>query len=76
MKKIKSNYIKYALKIAGITALTIICFVLAHKAATVQRGYDALGGELAFLLLPFFLWVAPKLTETAEALGGASDDVD
>lgn len=62
--KIKRNYIRYALKLLGIAALTIACFMWGHELATAERGYQAVGGELVFFLLPYFLWIAPKLKDS------------
>lgn len=72
--KIKRNYLKWILKILGIAALTIYCYLLAHEAATAERGYDAVGGELCAFLIPYFIWLAPKLKETTKAVKGDNEN--
>ena len=46
-----------------VTAITIITFILAHKAGTTERGYEALGGEMFAFLIPFFAWILPRIND-------------
>lgn len=39
-------------------------FVAANVWATTQRGYWAVGGEMFFLALPAYVWVARGIIET------------
>lgn len=49
----KKQIIKYIL----LTAAGVALFLLANHAATISRGYDAIGGEGAFILLPVLWWL-------------------
>jgi hypothetical protein len=42
---------------AASLAIGIILFQVTHQYATAERGYVAYGGELCFLLLPFFVYI-------------------
>ena len=48
----KKKVIKWVL----ISVVSVIAFVIAHKLATVERSYNAIGGEMFMLLIPFFVW--------------------
>lgn len=47
---------KKVLKWVLISVLSVILFVLAHKLATAERTYNAIGGEMFMLMIPFFVW--------------------
>ena len=64
MKRFFKKYGKRILTAAGITAATVIVYLLAHEAATFERGYEAIGGEVLAFTIPLFVWLAPKLKET------------
>ena len=34
------------------------------KIATSDRGYNALGGEVFMLMIPFFVWIAPEIKKS------------
>ena len=44
-----------------IILLSVLSFVLFNKFASLSRGYNAIGGEIFMLLIPFVVWVAPKM---------------
>lgn len=48
----KKKVIKWVL----ISVVSVIAFVIAHKLATMERSYKAIGGEMFMLLIPFFVW--------------------
>lgn len=50
LKRNKKEIIKYTL----IFAVAIVTYILAHKYATEQRGYEAIGGEIFVPLLIIF----------------------
>lgn len=47
---------KKVLKWVLIFFVSVIAFAIAHKLATVERSYNAMGGEMFMLLIPFFVW--------------------
>lgn len=47
---------KKVLKWVLIFFISVIAFVIAHKLATMERSYKAIGGEMFMLLIPFFVW--------------------
>lgn len=58
MKILKMLIKKVPVKWIALSVLGIVLFLLAHKLATVERSYNAMGGEMFMLLIPFFVWVA------------------
>ena len=58
MKILKMLIKKAPVKWIAFSVLGIVLFMLAHKLATVERSYNAMGGEMFMLLIPFFVWVA------------------
>lgn len=51
---------KTRIKTVLILAVAIIAYILAHKAATVERGYEAIGGEI---FVPFLVIFAKGIWE-------------
>lgn len=51
---------KTIIKTVLILAVAIIAYILAHKAATVERGYEAIGGEI---FVPFLVIFAKDIWE-------------
>lgn len=47
---------KKVLKWVLIFFVSVIAFAIAHKLATIERSYNAIGGEMFVLLIPFFVW--------------------
>ena len=58
MKILKMLIKKVPVKWIALSILGIALFLLAHKLATVERSYNAMGGEMFMLLIPFFVWIA------------------
>lgn len=58
MKILKMLIKKVPVKWIVLSILGVALFLLAHKLATVERSYNAMGGEMFMLLIPFFVWVA------------------
>jgi glucose uptake protein GlcU len=52
--------IKKAVHYLIITACGIVLFVVMHRYATAQRGYEAIGGEAFFILLPAFWYMVER----------------
>lgn len=63
-RKNKAAFIRAIL----IVVLTLLAYIVLHKVATVERGYEAIGGEACAFLIPYFLWVLPKSKDTAKAV--------
>lgn len=47
---------KKVLKWVLVFSISVIAFAIAHKLATIERSYNAMGGEMFMLLIPFFVW--------------------
>ena len=63
MKKfIEANYRKIIKVLLWASAL-IIGFILLNDIATAERGYDAIGGEIAIFALPVLWWAKPSLKD-------------
>lgn len=54
MKKLFRRNVKTIMKCALTLAVAIIAYILAHKAGTAERGYEAIGGEIFIPLLIVF----------------------
>ena len=75
LRKLFKQHRKSIITAVIVTIATIMAFILAHNAATVERGYKAIGGEVFALLLPFLFFTAKKnAKETKKALKGAEAD--
>ena len=66
MKILKMLIKKVPVKWIVLSVLGIVLFMLAHKLAIVERSYNAMGGEMFMLLIPFFVWVVVFQVFTAE----------
>ena len=67
IKILKENW-KWILKWAFVFVLSVVAFIVLHKLATVERGYNAIGGEIFMFLMPFFVWVAPKIKKSIKEI--------
>ena len=63
IKFLKENW-KWILKWVFVFVLSAVAFILLHKLATIERGYNAIGGEMFMFLIPFFVWVAPEIKKS------------
>lgn len=57
MKILKMIIKKVPVKWIALSVLGVVFFLLAHKLANVERSYNAMGGEMFMLLIPFFVWI-------------------
>ena len=48
--------------------ITVAAFLGLHKLATVERGYNAIGGEMFMFLIPFFVWIAPEIKKSIKEI--------
>ena len=67
IKFLKENW-KWILKWVFVFVLSAVAFILLHKLATVERGYNAIGGEMFMFLIPFFVWVAPEIKKSIKEI--------
>ena len=67
IKFLKANK-KWILKWVFVFVLSAVAFILLHKLATVERGYNAIGGEMFMFLIPFFVWVAPEIKKSIKEI--------
>ena len=64
MKKFfKKNY-KFIIKWLVVLSVSVMLYKLCHYIATLDRGYEAIGGEMFMFLIPFFVWVAPEIKKS------------
>ena len=62
MKRFLKRY-KTIIKAIALVGATVGAFMMAHEVATIQRGYEAIGGEAFIWLIPFAIAVVPIVTE-------------
>lgn len=67
IKFLKENK-KWILKWFFVIVLSIVAFIGLHKLATVERGYNAIGGEMFMLLIPFFVWITPEIKKSIKEI--------
>lgn len=67
IKFLKANK-KVILKWSFVFILSAVAFVGLRKLATVERGYNAIGGEMFMFLIPFFVWVAPEIKKSIKEI--------
>ena len=67
IKFLKENW-KWILKWVFVFVLSVVAFILLHKLATIERGYNAIGGEMFMFLIPFFVWVAPEIKKSIKEI--------
>lgn len=67
IKFLKANK-KWILKWSFVFVLSAVAFVGLHKLATVERGYNAIGGEVFMFLIPFFVWIAPEIKKSIKEI--------
>ena len=48
--------------------ISVIAFIVMHKIATTDRGYNAFGGEMFMFLIPFFVWIAPEVKKSIKEI--------
>ena len=67
IKFLKENW-KWILKWVFVFVLSAVAFAGLHKLATIERGYNAIGGEMFMFLIPFFVWVAPEIKKSIKEI--------
>lgn len=64
IKRFLKRHYKTIIKYALILAVAVFAFMLAHKVATAERGYNAIGGEI---FIPLLIIFAEDIWETIKA---------
>lgn len=54
--KPKRSLASVVLELAAVLLVTALAFAWGKQAALAERGYNAIGGEYLFLLLPFMYY--------------------
>ena len=68
MKKFfKRNY-KFIIKWSVVLLASVMFYKVCHYIATLDRGYEAIGGEIFMFLIPFFVWVAPEIKKSIKEI--------
>ena len=67
IKFLKANK-KVILKWSFVFVLSVVAFVVLHKLATLEREYNAIGGEMFMFLMPFFVWIAPEIKKSIKEI--------
>ena len=63
MKKFLKENGKYILKWLIVLILSFALYNTFHDIATVKRCYNAIGGEMFMLMIPFVVWLAPSFKD-------------
>lgn len=67
IKFLKENK-KWILKWFFVILLSVVAFLGLHKLATIEREYNAIGGEIFMFLIPFFVWIAPEIKKSIKEI--------
>lgn len=67
IKFLKANK-RFIFKWFLVGVLTLVAFIGFHKLATIERGYNAIGGEMFMFLIPFFVWIAPEIKKSIKEI--------
>jgi len=68
MKKFfKRNY-KFIIKWSVVLLASAMFYKACHYVATLDRGYEAIGGEGFIFLIPFFVWIIPEIKKSIKEI--------
>ena len=68
MKKFFKKNLKFIIKWADVLLASVMFYNICHYVATLDRGYEAIGGEMFMFLIPFFVWVAPEIKKSIKEI--------
>ena len=68
MKKFFKKNLKFIIKWAVVLLVSVLLYKLCHHIATLDRGYEAFGGEMFMFLIPFFVWIAPEFKKSLKEI--------
>lgn len=58
--KPKRSLASVALELAAVLLMTALAFAWGRQAARIERGYEAIGGEYLFFLLPAIYYTGKR----------------
>lgn len=58
MRRIMKN--KKIKKWGIIALITVVVSIVIHEYGIIERGYNAIGGEILLFIIPFFIWMISK----------------
>ena len=68
MKKFFKKNLRFIIKWAIVLFASVMLYKLCHYVATLDRGYEAIGGEMFMFLIPFFVWIAPEIKKSTKEI--------
>ena len=63
MKKFLRENGKFITKWLIVLVVSFVLYDIFHDMATLKRGYNAIGGEMFMLMIPFWVWLAPSFKD-------------
>ena len=64
MKKFFKKNLKFFIKWSVVLLASVMFYKVCNYIATLDRGYEAIGGEIFMFLIPFFVWIAPEIKKS------------
>lgn len=68
MKRFFKKNLKFIIKWAVVLLASVMFYKVFHHVANIERGYEAIGGEIFMFLIPFFVWVAPETKKSIKEI--------
>ena len=68
MKKFFKKNLKFIIKWAVVLLASVMFYKACHYVATLDRGYEAIGGEMFVFLIPFFVWISPEIKKSIKEI--------
>ena len=68
MKKFFKKNLRFVIKWSVVLLVAVIFYKVCHYIATLDRGYEAIGGEVFMFLIPFFVWIAPEIKKSIKEI--------
>lgn len=68
MKKFFKKNLKFVIKWSVVLLASVMFYKVCHYIVTLDRGYEAIGGEIFMLMIPFFVWIAPEIKKSIKEI--------
>ena len=68
MKRFFKKNLKFIIKWAVVLLVAVMFYKVCHYVATMERGYESIGGEMFMLLIPLFVWIAPEIKKSIKEI--------
>ena len=68
MKRFFKKNLKFIIKWVVVLLASVMFYKVCHYVATLDRGYEAIGGEIFMFLIPFFVWIAPEIKKSIKEI--------